>query len=325
MASSHAFTLVDPSTWDEFRLRNRQSFERRYGNLPPEHTAEIARETDDLVRERHKRISNALLRVRSTLEQGKPDAIVFVADDQNENFTSTIPQFGIYLGASFRIGSDEDETRVSGHPMLANAILEACVHNDIDLAAVHAFPEDHLRAHAIGPVLRIIDPGAEIPIVPVFVNAIHEPAPSPARCYYVGETIRVAIERCEGIGDVCVYASGGLSHFTAGYPWARYGGELTHGAIDESFDHQLITAMLERRGVELAGLSGDDLLRHGEIEFRSWLVALGALGDARPDFIEYEPFYRGLMGMGVGAWTVSPEMNLAAASGHGSKTEKNHD
>jgi Catalytic LigB subunit of aromatic ring-opening dioxygenase len=307
MASSHAFTLMDPSTWDTFRLRNRQSYERRYGRLPVEHVAEIAAESDDSVRSRYGRITDALAQLRTILSQHRPDAIVFVADDQNENFTSVIPQFGIYLGEKFRIGPPDGGTLVSGHPELAHAILDSCVRGDIDLVAVHSLPDDHLRAHAVGPVLSIIDPDVAIPVVPIFVNAIHEPAPSPARCLYVGEMIRAAIEHCPDVGNVCIYASGGLSHFTAGYPWARYRGDMTHGAIDEEFDRQLISAMMEQRGAELAGLSSDDLLRHGEIEFRTWLVALGALRHATPDFIEYQAFYRGVMGMGVGAWTVPPK------------------
>ena len=268
--------------------------------------AEIAAETDETVRARYSRIDRALTKLRSTLERQPPDAIIIVADDQDENFTSTVPQFGVYLGTDFRTERSDDASRVLGHPVLANAILETCVRGDIDLAAIHAFPDDHLRAHAIGPVLRVIDPGGTIPVVPIFVNAIHEPAPSPARCYYVGETIRSAVEACAGIGSVCIYASGGLSHFTAGYPWRSYHGDMTHGAIDEAFDRKLISAMLENRGSDLADLTSDALLLHGEIEFRTWLVALGALAGATPDFIEYQPFYRGLMGMCVGAWSTLP-------------------
>jgi hypothetical protein len=29
---------------------------------------------------------------------------------------------------------------------------------------------------------------------------------------------------------------------------------------------------------------------------------LGAIGDARPEFLVYEPLYRSIMGMGVGYW-----------------------
>jgi len=154
--------------------------------------------------------------------------------------------------------------------------------------------------------LEVVDPANAIPIVPIFVNAIHEPAPSPARCYRLGQIIRSAIESFDGVDTVGIYASGGLSHFTGGYPWRHYKGAHTHGFIDEAFDHHLIEEMTRGHGSALAQLSGSDLLDHGEIEFRSWLVALGAIGDVMPDFIEYQPFYRAIMGMGVGAWTLAP-------------------
>jgi len=35
MASSHAFTLLDPEKWDEVRERNRAGYKRRYGVEPP--------------------------------------------------------------------------------------------------------------------------------------------------------------------------------------------------------------------------------------------------------------------------------------------------
>ena len=42
---------------------------------------------------------------------------------------------------------------------------------------------------------------------------------------------------------------------------------------------------------------------NGEIELRSWITVLGAVGAVRPDLIAYEPFYSGVMGMGVAHWT----------------------
>ncbi len=32
------------------------------------------------------------------------------------------------------------------------------------------------------------------------------------------------------------------------------------------------------------------------------MTVLGAVGNQRPDFVVYEPLYRGLMGMGVAYW-----------------------
>ena len=43
---------------------------------------------------------------------------------------------------------------------------------------------------------------------------------------------------------------------------------------------------------------------NGEIEFRSWITMFGAIGDARPELLTYEPLYRGLMGQAVACWNL---------------------
>ena len=58
----------------------------------------------------------------------------------------------------------------------------------------------------------------------------------------------------------------------------------------------------EGRGGSLAQLTSDDLLEHGNVELRSWITVLGAVGDTRPEMLCYEPFYSALMGMGVAYW-----------------------
>ena len=118
-------------------------------------------------------------------------------------------------------------------------------------------------------------------VVPIFVNAIHVPAPSPRRCYFYGQTIRRAIESYAGIGPVAIYASGGMSHFTAGYPWRNYQGSYTHGSISEDFDRWLMERMRAGEGHTLAELTNDQIIGNGEIELRSWISALGAMGNSK--------------------------------------------
>jgi hypothetical protein len=55
-------------------------------------------------------------------------------------------------------------------------------------------------------------------------------------------------------------------------------------------------------GHRLAGLSSSELIEHGEAELRQWIVLLGAVGEAKPEFLVYEPLFRSIMGMGVGWW-----------------------
>ena len=306
MASSHAFAVTDPAEWDAMRANNRRMYERNYGVLPPDQ-ARVAQESDEDVRQRYGVIERGFGQLRSTLDDLRPDAIIMVADDQNENFTDTnLPQFAIYIGEDFIAGRLVNEGWLTkSNAQLAEALAFGLVEADVDVAIIRKLPEHRLFAHAFGPVLKVVDPEAKIPVVPIFVNAIHMPATSPARCYYVGQVIRQVVEAFEGVERVVVYGSGGLSHFTSGYPWKHYEGPFGYGAISEEFDHGIIEQMRAGEGHELAKLTVQDLIAHGEIELRSWITVLGAVGPAKPELMVYEPLYRGVMGMAVACWPIN--------------------
>lgn len=55
-------------------------------------------------------------------------------------------------------------------------------------------------------------------------------------------------------------------------------------------------------GAELAKLTSADLLANGDVELRSWISLLGAVGNTPAEVLAYEPIYRGIMGMGVAYW-----------------------
>src|SRR4249920_965583 len=84
-ALSHAFTLLEPEQWDELRERNRRGYERRYGTAPPVHP-KIAEETLESNRERFQHIKSGIGHLRKIIAAKKPDAVVLIGDDQNENF-----------------------------------------------------------------------------------------------------------------------------------------------------------------------------------------------------------------------------------------------
>jgi hypothetical protein len=56
---------------------------------------------------------------------------------------------------------------------------------------------------------------------------------------------------------------------------------------------------------DFATIPSQDIIGNGEIEFRSWIAMFGAIGDARPELLTYEPFYRGLMGQAVASWDLT--------------------
>ena len=303
MASSHAFALRNPQDWDAGRTMNRKVYERRFGTLPPEHP-KTAEETDSDIARRYADISGALDDLGAEIAQQSPDVLIIVGDDQNELFLDQSPQLAIYQGGSFVVPPRDDQTEevtYQGAPELANAILNEAVESGIDLAFVNRFPRDLLVSHAFGPVLfRIASPS--VPVIPVFVNAVNHPGPSPSRCIKLGQAIRRAIEDFPGDQRVAICGSGGLSHFTAGYPYSA--GDYQYNTIDTDFDLRNVALMREGRTQDLERLTIRDLADAGNIEFRSWLVMLGAIGSIKPEFVVYQAFHRGLMGMGVGLWRI---------------------
>ena len=302
-ATSHAFALEEPKSWDAARERVRQFYFRKYGVLPPEHPR-VAQETEADVESRYANITGALTKIRERVMAIGPDAIVIVADDQDEIFTEdTYPQIAVYTGKDFicRGRHQHHEVQGTGHPELAHEILRECVENDIDMSVVGTLRDNVLGAHAFGPVLYQLDPEGHIPVVAVFVNAVHIPAPGPRRCYELGRVIGQAVERSSVAQKVLIVGSGGLSHYPGSYPGYPKG-DFPFGSVDEDFDRKALEKMRAGRGSELADLSSADLLRSGDIEMRAWISVLGAVGARKPELLVYEPLYRGLMGMAVGFW-----------------------
>ncbi len=305
LASSHAYTFLTPDRWDERRMNTRANYARRYGDAPPERP-EVEAETLAANQSRFETVSQGLLRLRSAFEDLQPDSWILIGDDQDENYKEdNLPQFAIYVGDEFVTGGrgGDGGTSYRCDSALAGAILHGCVDADIDLASSNSFA-DGLISHAHRDVMRFLDPDGRVPIVPLFINAIHVPAPTPRRCYELGRVLRQVIEAQPDDKRVAIYASGGWSHFTAGFPWRHYQGPHSVGSIAVDFDRRLAADLRGGKASRVVELSSRDLLDNGDIEFRQWIVLLGALGDRKPDELVYEPFYRGVMGMAVGYWNL---------------------
>lgn len=271
-----------------------------------------AKEDDADVEKRYAEVAGALDRLRDEIVTLRPDVLVLVGDDQHELFREYSPQLAVYTGGPFIIpprDETKDETTYQGHPELATAILNEAVESEIDLGFVKSFPRDILVSHAFGPMLKRIEPTGSVPVVPVFVNAVNHPGPSPKRCYALGQAIARAIQNFGGDLRVVIAGSGGLSHFTAGYPYDA--GDYQYNDIKVTFDQKNVEYMRNGEAQRLTELTIRDLVDMGNIEFRSWLVVLGAIGAQKPEFIVYQPFHRGLMGMGVGLWHLDEALTLA--------------
>jgi len=302
-ASSHAFALAEPEDWDKGRKANRAGYARRWGQEPPEHP-NVSKETVETNRERYQRIRGGLQRVRQAIDTLTPDVVVLFGDDQHELFTDVVPQLAIYTGDHLKFrqrGGQEAVIEARCPSELARHVLTVCVDAGFDVTEIKRLPEDDMYSHSLAQIVHYYELG--MPILPVWVNGIVPPSPSPARCHAFGEMVRTGLESFPGKERVLVYGSGGLSHFTAGYPYGAMEVREGYGSIHEDFDREIVDAVRHGRAADLTKLSSKDFLNHGEIETRQWAIVMGLLGDAPADFVEYEPFYRAIMGMGVAYWS----------------------
>jgi 2,3-dihydroxyphenylpropionate 1,2-dioxygenase len=141
--------------------------------------------------------------------------------------------------------------------------------------------------------LYFLLPEPKIPILPIYVNTWVEPAPTPRRCYQVGELIREIADHTNE--RVAILATGGLSHFP---------GSPRIGEIDSEFDHKLLEVMREGKGRSLVDYSVEDLLQAGDSEFLNWMVVVGAVGDTKASYTAYMPDFVAT-GWGFVSWRLT--------------------
>src|SRR5262245_8560648 len=196
-ATSHAYTFQEPEHWDKRRERSKANVARKVGRLAGD-TPEAKAETLADNRRRYAPIREAHARIRENLKRAKPDAVLLIGDDQGENFTAdNMPQLLVYTGADY-VADDWDRKRtakVANHPEIAKQLVAGCVEEGFDVCWSDAFKDGKLLSHAHAePILYLIRESG-VPVVPVFVNAVHPPAPSAERCYAFGRAMARVIAR----------------------------------------------------------------------------------------------------------------------------------
>ncbi len=139
--------------------------------------------------------------------------------------------------------------------------------------------------------LHFTMPAPEVPIVPLHVNVYLPPQPTPQRCHAwgraLGEILGARPER------VVLMASGGMSH---------YPGTDRYASPDFDWDRRVLDTLRDGRGAELAALTGEELDKAGNVELRTWITVLGAVGAAKAEIYCYEPSWH--HGNAVVEWQV---------------------
>jgi hypothetical protein len=301
LASSHAPGMFcPPEIWPKV-----------YGAIPDymkqsqPHTAKL--ETPEVIRSYVERIDAAFDVLRMQLEAYKPDAVIFVGDDQEDMFGAQCnPALCLFTGeevwgsaAPFYIDQPPQESRIHipVHTELSRYLLRELLENDFDVASASVMkPMGHTpergTSHMICyPALRLL-PRLDVPIIPLFLNCYFPPLPTARRCWNLGETLaKILANRPERIA---IYASGGLSHDPVG-PRA--------GWIDQPLDRWILDRISTNRGKDLTNLftMDSDTMRGGTAETRAWIVAAGACQWAGKT-VDYIPAHHAKTGIGFAYW-----------------------
>jgi aromatic ring-opening dioxygenase catalytic subunit (LigB family) len=221
------------------------------------------------------RVHGALARVRQRLAALRVDVIAVVAGDHVEAFfLDAVPALAVYVGTEAAGSFGPYRYRFPIHEPLARAVLEAGIERGFDLLYTQQAKLDY----AFFIPLHFAMPEPAVPILPLHINVYLPPQPTPRRCYEwgaaLGEIVRARPER------IALVASGGMSHFP---------GTDRYASPDIEWDRNLLERMQAGRGRELAALTGEELDKAGNIELRTWIAILGAVGGARADVYCYEP------------------------------------
>ena len=157
---------------------------------------------------------------------------------------------------------------------LGRAIVRGGMEKGIDFS----FGEHIDLQHTQNVPLYFLLPEPRIPILPIYVNTWVDPAPTPRRCYQVGELIREVVRDQRSVWRFLLPAV---------YP--TFPGSPRIGEIDTQFDHKLLEVMRQGNGPSLADYSVDELLKAGDSEFLNWMVVIGAVGNAKATYTSYMP------------------------------------
>lgn len=225
---------------------------------------------------------NAYKPVRDWLQRIDADTLVFVYNDHLNNFKfHNYPSFALGTGEIHRVFGEGKEPRplppVQGNSPLAWQIARGLMTDEFDPSLCLDMALDH----GVMSVLPLLNPPPwSLRVIPVAVNVVLEPMPTPRRCWKLGGAIARAVTAADSDARVVVVATGGLSHQLHG---------ASFGATNPAWDQRFLD-LLEEDPVALSSITHEELIERGgaeAVEMMVWLTMRASLGIAtRPRRIQ---------------------------------------
>jgi len=211
---------------------------------------------------------------RAWLREAKPDVAVVIYNDHGLNFfLDKMPTFAIGAAPTYQ-NADEGWgiptiPPFEGDPELSWHIIESLVADEFDITSC----QEMLVDHGFTVPMSLFWPGntySGVKTIPVCINTVQHPLPSPLRCYKLGQAIGRAIESYPKDLKVVVLGTGGMSH--------QLDGERA-GFINKNFDLLCMDKIVNDPKM-LTRYSIHELVREAGaqgVEFILWLAMRGAL------------------------------------------------
>ena len=219
---------------------------------------------------------NGYDKAREWLHANEPDVAVVIYNDHGLNFfLDKMPTFAIGAAAEYR-NADEGWgiptiPPFKGIPELSWHIINSVSAEDFDLTTC----QEMLVDHGFTVPMSLFWKGntyGNVKTIPVCINTVQHPIPTPARCYKLGQAIGRAIRSFDQDLKVVILGTGGMSH--------QLDGERA-GFINKKFDLMCMEKIVNEPEA-LARMSTTELIRQAGAqgsEFIMWLTMRGALSD----------------------------------------------
>ena len=240
-----------------------------------------------------KKLMDGYRPMQDWLAAHKPDAAILIYNDHVTSFFfDRYPTFALSVASEHPIADEGFGPRplppVRGESDLAWHLAHALVEDEFDLTICQDMPLDHGALTPISALWPDHANGWPTAIVPIAVNVLQFPVPTPRRLYKLGQALRRAVDSWPQDKTVVVLGTGGLSHQLHG---ERFGFK------NPDWDHEFLS-LLETDPEALASLRTQDYIERGGAEGAEmvmWLAMRGALsGAARKLLVNYHgPLHTG--------------------------------
>ena len=213
--------------------------------------------------------------VLAWLDKVKPDLAVVIYNDHGLNFfLDKLPTFSVGAAPEYHHADEGWGIPViapfQGDPEFSWHLINSLVADEFDIATC----QEMLVDHGFTVPMSLFWPEYDkypVRTIPICVNTVQHPLPTPARCFKFGQAIGRAIESYPKDLKVVVIGTGGMSHQLDGERAGFINKEFDMLCMEKIVDDpESLTRYSIHELVRLAGAQG--------AEFILWLAMRGALG-----------------------------------------------